>query len=95
MPLFALGWRFIEATFHSQLLVLLWAVVAFFAPVLLATADMRYAALRRRELGGFFRPLTSPEDFRLFYIPAWKRMFVLFMSAATSVLVLKAVGVEL
>jgi hypothetical protein len=95
MPLFALGWRFIEATFHSQIVVLLWAVVAFFIPVLLATADMKYVARRRRELGGFFRPLTSPEDFRFFYIPAWKRMFVWFMSAVSSGLVLKAVGVEL
>ena len=95
MPLFVLGWQFIEATFHSQLLVLLWAVVAFFAPVILATADMRYAARRRRELGGFFRPLTSPEDYRLFYIPCWKRMFVWFISAVSSALVLKAVGVEL
>ena len=95
MPLFPLGGRFIEATFHSQLLVFPWAVVAFFAPVLLATADLRYAALRRRELGGFFRPLTSPEDFRLFYIPAWKRMLVLFLSAATSSLVLKTLGVDL
>lgn len=76
MSLFVLGWRFIEATFHSQILVFLWAVVAFLAPVLLATADMKYVARRRRELESFFRPLTSPEDFRIFYIPAWKRMFV-------------------
>jgi hypothetical protein len=95
MPLFVIGWEFIETTFHSPLLVLLWAVIAFFVPVLLATADMRHVARRRRELGGFFRPLTSPEDFRLFYVPAWKRMFVLFISAVSSALVLKAVGVEL
>jgi len=95
MPLFVLGWRFIEATFHSQALVLLWFVLAFFAPFLLATADLKYAARRCRELGGFFRPLTSAEDFRLLYVPAWKRMFVWFISTAISMLLLKAAGVEL
>lgn len=94
-PLFVLGWRFIESTLHSQILVLLWCVATFLAPVLLATTDLKYAARRRRELGGFFRPLISADDFRFFYIPAWKRMFVWFISAAISMLLLKAVGVEL
>ena len=93
MPSFVLGCQFIEATFHSQALVLLWSVLAFFAPILLATADLKYAARRRQELGGFFRPLTSREDWRYFYIPAWKRMFVWFISTVISMLLLKIAGV--
>ena len=98
MPLSMLGWRIIETTSGSQTLVFLWFVVSFFVPVILATADLKYAARRQRELGGFlgglFRPLTSPDDFRLFYRPAWRRMSVLFVSTVVSVLFLKALGVE-
>jgi hypothetical protein len=94
-PSFVLGWRFIEATLHSQLAVILWFIVAFLVPVLLATVDLKYAARRRRELGGFFRPVASANEFRLFYIPAWRRMFVWFASTVISVLILKALGVEL
>jgi hypothetical protein len=94
MPLLVFGLRFIDVTFHSQLLMFLWGVVAFFVPVLLATGDLRYVARMRRESGSFFRPVTSAEDLRLFYIPAWKRGFVWFISAVISLLFLKAIGVE-
>lgn len=95
MPLFIIGWRFIEASSHSKAAVILWFIVGFFIPVLLATADLKYAARRRRELGGFFRPVTSADDFRLFYFPAWRRIFVCFVSTAVSVFALKALGIEL
>jgi len=95
MPLFILGWRFIESSLRSQAAVILWFIIAFFVPVLLATADLKYAARRRRELGGFFRPLTSKDDFRLFYIPAWRRTLVWFVSTVVSVLILKALGIDL
>jgi hypothetical protein len=95
MPLFILGWKFIEASLHSQVAVILWFIIGFIVPVLLATADLKYAARRRRELGGFFPPLISADDFRLFYFPAWRRMFVWFVSTVFSVLVLKALGIEL
>jgi len=95
MPLFMLGWRFIESTFSSQVPVILWFAIAFVFPVLFATADLRYAAHRRRELRSFFRPLTRADDFRLYYVPAWRRMFVLVISTIASVFFLKALGVEL
>ena len=41
MPLLIWGWKLIEAASHSQLLVLVWAVVAFIIPVVLATIDLR------------------------------------------------------
>ena len=94
IPLFGLGWKFIDKTFHSQLLVLLWAIVTFLLPVLFSTGDMKYILKRYRE-SGFFRPMMAREDFRIFYIPAWKRMLVLFLSAAISMFVLKLIGVNL
>jgi hypothetical protein len=95
MPFFLFGWRLFETAFPSQTLVLLWFVIAFFVPVILATADLKYVARRRCELGGLFRPMTSPDDFRLFYRPAWRRIFVLFVSNVVAVVILKTVGVEL
>jgi hypothetical protein len=94
MPMFMWGWQVIERCLHSQALVLLWAVVAFFTPVLFSTGDMRYAVKRWREVG-FFRPLASREDFQQFYIPAWIRMGVLFISTVVAMLVLKAFGFDL
>jgi hypothetical protein len=46
MPLLIWGWKFIETTSHSQLLVLVWAIVAFIIPVVLATVDLRDVARR-------------------------------------------------
>jgi hypothetical protein len=37
MPLLIWGLKFIEASSHSQLLLLLWAIVALIIPVVLAT----------------------------------------------------------
>jgi hypothetical protein len=93
MPLLMIGLRFIETSLHSQLLAILWSVVVFLVPVFFATADVRYLARRRRESGGFFRPLTSSDDFRLFYIPAWKRMVAGFVSGAFSIFLLSSIGV--
>lgn len=95
MPLFVLGWQFIASTFQSQALVLLWAVFAFFAPVLLATVDIKYAFRRFQENGSFFRPLISAEDFRLLHLPGGKRIAVWYVSTIISILILKAVGLEL
>jgi hypothetical protein len=53
MPLLIWGWKFIEASSHSQLLLLLWAIVALIIPVVLATTDLRDIARRWRETGFF------------------------------------------
>ncbi len=94
MPVFMWGWQVIEQTTHNQVLVLFWAVLAFFAPVLFSTGDMQYAFKRWREVG-FFRALTSREDFQRFYIPAWIRVGVLLVSSVTAMLALKALGLDL
>jgi hypothetical protein len=49
MPLLIWGWNFIETSSHSQLLLLLWAIVALIIPVVLATTDLRDIARRWRE----------------------------------------------
>jgi hypothetical protein len=94
MPLFVFGLHFIEMTLHSQLFAILWSIAAFLLPVLFAIADLRYLARRRREQGGFFRAGATPvDDFRLFYIPAWKRLVVWFVSSAISLSLLRSLGV--
>jgi hypothetical protein len=95
IPLHRLGWKFIETTLHDNILLFVWLVVSFFIPVLLATGDLKYWASTRRERGSNFVPSMSADDFRLFYIPAWKRMFVLFVSAGSSGLLLNAFGIRL
>jgi hypothetical protein len=97
MPLLIWGWKFIEATSHSQLLVLLWAIVAFIIPVVLATTDLRDVAKRWRE-AGFFGSVSPPatrEVFRHIYFPAWIRMAAWFVSAVVSLLLLKITGMNL
>ena len=87
IPVFMRGLQVIERTTHSPVLVLSWAVLAFFAPVLFSTGDMRYAVKRWREVG-YLRPLMSREDFQQFYIPAWIRISVVFVSAVAARLAL-------
>jgi hypothetical protein len=83
-----MGWKFIEATSHSQLLLLLWAIVAFIIPVVLATTDLRDVARRWREAGffGSGSASASRDAFRQIYFPAWTRMAAWFVSAVVSLL---------
>jgi hypothetical protein len=96
-PVLILGWTFIEHKTHNQLLLFLWAVIAFFIPVVLSTVDRDYMARRRREKGflaSFIHP-ASAEAFRESYIPTWLRMGAWFISAVTSVVLLQLSGVRL
>ena len=97
VPLLIVGWRFLERTSGSQLLLIVWGVVAFFVPLFFAVHDRQEAARWRSERGflGLFIAPASREAFRRFYIPAWKRMAVWFISAVASTLLLKAAGVDL
>jgi hypothetical protein len=94
MPVLIWGWKLIEATSHSQLLVMVWTIVAFIVPVLPATIDLWDIARRWRD-AGFFGPVSAPasrEAFRQIYFPAWTRMAAWFVSAVVSLLLLKIVG---
>src|SRR5262245_13873603 len=96
MPLLIWGWKFIEAISHSQLLLLLWAIVVLIIPVLLATTDLRDIGRRLRE-SGFFRSRSVPashETCRHIYFPAWTRMAAWFVSAVVSLLLLKIIGMN-
>lgn len=94
MPLLVYGSKFIERTSANQWLLLPLVVVTFFIPFMVSTADLKFLAKTWRESGVY--PISvRRDDFRLFFIPAWLRMFVWFISAVASVLLLKAAGVEL
>jgi hypothetical protein len=95
-PLLIWGWNFIETTWHSQLLALVWAIVALIIPVILATTDLRDVARRWRD-AGLFGSVSAPgsrEAFRQIYLPAWKRMAAWFVSALVSLLLLTIIGVN-
>ena len=97
MPLLIWGWKFLEASSRSQLLLLLWAIVALIIPVVLATTDLRDIARRWREAGvfGSGSVLASREAFRHIYFPVWTRMAAWFLSAVVSLLLLKIMGLTL
>jgi hypothetical protein len=95
-PLLIWGWNFIETTWHSQLLALVWAIVALIIPVILATIDLRDVTRRWRD-AGLFGSVSAPgsrEAFRQIYLPAWRRMAAWFVSALVSLLLLTIIGVN-
>ncbi len=94
MPLFMVGMNYLEERQASPVLIILWFVVGFFVPLAFSTADMSHVIAHWRQ-EGFYRPMASEHDFRLFYYPAWTRMAVWFASCVVSVFSLKALGVAL
>lgn len=96
LPVFIWGWHFIERTTQSQVLVVVWGVVALCVPVATATMDFKSIRQRQRELGvDLFRPLASKQDFAELYVPAWIRMGVMAFAALVSFLILEWVGVKI
>ena len=89
MPLFILGVDLISRKTGSNLLLLAWTVIGFFLPLLISTTDISY--LKRI----LFRVKFTKEEFQRFYLPAWKRMAVWFISACTSILLLKFIGINI
>jgi hypothetical protein len=95
-PLLIWGWNFIQTTWDSPLLVLVWAIVALIIPAVLATTDLRDVARRWRD-AGLFGSVSAPgsrEAFRQIYLPAWRRMAAWFVSAVASLLLLKIIGMN-
>jgi hypothetical protein len=90
MPLYIMGFNYAQEQNFNQLVSFLWSVIGFIIPVFMSTADLGYL----RRTGGFLKIRRSKEDFDLFFIPAWKRMTVWFLSAAVSVLLLKLLGIK-
>ena len=98
MPLLILGINYIEKNSGSQFLQFAWFIIWFFLPVFISTADLRYIRKRIQEEGHtlfkLIRMMPRAEDFRQFYIPAFKRMLVYFVSACISTLFLKLIGID-
>ena len=97
MPIVIFGWSLIERKTGNQLFVLLWVVVAFFIPAYFSAVDREYMAKRRREEGflSSFRAPVSRDAFLNLYVPSWLRMAACFVSAVTSLMILKIFGVRL
>ena len=91
MPLFIAGWKYAEEKHFNPILIFLWSIMAFFIPIILSTADLGYL----RRTGGFLRIRLSRDDFKLFYLPACRRMAIWFLSTVFSILLLKLMGLNL
>jgi hypothetical protein len=92
-PLLVLGTNYIEVHRLGQGILLLWVLPTFFIPVILSVTDFAYWRRRVKELGSVFRPMASSDDFKHFYVPAWKRMFVWFVASVVSMMALTLFGV--
>jgi len=88
MPLSTMVTNYAEERHYSQFIIILWSVIGFMMPLMLATVDIGY--IRKN---GLFT--LRNEDFKLFYIPAWKRMLVLFIATVCSVIILKQMGLNI
>ena len=91
MPLFIEGWKYADEKHFNGIVIFLWSITAFFLPIILSTTDLGYL----RRTGGFFRIRLSRDDFKLFYLAAWKRLAIWFLSTVFSVLLLKLMGLNL
>jgi hypothetical protein len=98
IPVLILGTDYIEKNSGSQLLQFAWFIMSFLLPVFISTADLRYIRKRIQEEGHtlfkLIRIMPRAEDFRQFYVPAFKRMLVYFVSACISTLFLKLIGID-
>jgi hypothetical protein len=99
MPLFIWSVKFIERNFESQLFLFWWTLVGFALPAILSTSDLRYIKDRLQAEASLFGRLratrTRHEDYKVFLVPTWSRMAVLFLSTIVSVLFLRSVGIDL
>ncbi len=89
MPLFILGVESISRKTGSNLLLIIWSIIGFVLPFLVSTTDFSY--LKKN----LFRVKFTKEEFKNFYFPAWKRMAVWIISACTSILLLKLIGINI
>jgi hypothetical protein len=98
MPLFFWSVRLMERNVGNQLLLFLWSLIGFVLPVLVSTGDLRYIRDRMQAERSLFGKLriawASPEDYKLFYVPAWTRIGVLLLSTVISLMSLKLIGIN-
>ncbi len=97
-PVLILGVDYIEKSSKNQLLEFTWFIIWLFLPVLVSTVDLGEIRKRWQKGHTLYMLIRSwqfrAEDFRQFYIPAFKRMLVYFVSACISTLFLKLIGID-
>jgi len=95
MPVFVYISKVLENKSANQIVVIIWFILGFGLPLLISTGDFNYIRREMRKGRSFFRPWTKSEDFKEFFFPAWKRMFVCFLAACISFLLLNLIGMDL
>lgn len=95
MPIFIYILKFLENKSANQIALIVWSIVGFGLPLFISTGDFNYIRREMRKGRSFFGPWTKSQDFKEFFFPAWKRMFVWFIAASISLLLLKLIGMDL
>ena len=95
MPIFVYVLQVLENKISNPIALIIWFIVGFGFPLLISTGDFNYIRREMKKGRSFFGPWTKSEDFKEFFFPAWKRLFVCFLAASTSLLLLDLLGMEL
>jgi hypothetical protein len=95
LPVFVFIFKLLNDSSASQIALFVWSVIGFFLPVFISTGDFGYIRQEIKSGRSFWGPWTKYQDFKEFYIPAWKRIFVCFIAACISLLILKLIGIDL
>ena len=93
-PLFLFVLNYIHDNSDSQFTLFFWSIIGFIIPVVISTADIERIRKWHKEGRPLFKPWIKAEDFKLFYIPTWKRMIVWFLAACISLLLLRLLGIN-
>ncbi|PKN61069.1 MAG: hypothetical protein CVU57_31425 [Deltaproteobacteria bacterium HGW-Deltaproteobacteria-15] len=94
MPVFVVVLRFLEHRSAGQLALVVWFLLGFGLPLLVSTGDFEYIRQEMKNGRSFFGPWVKTKDFKEFYVPAWKRIFVWFLASCGSIMLLKTIGVD-
>lgn len=78
IPVFIYVLNVLENRSAHQIALIIWSIIGFGLPLLISTGDLNYVMKKGRP---FFRSWTRPQDFKEFFIPAWKKMFVWFFGS--------------
>ena len=95
VPVFIYILKFLAEKSVNQIVLVIWFIVGFGLPLLISTGDFNYIRQELRNGRSLFRPWTKSNDFKEFFFPAWKRMFVVFLTATFSLILLKLLGMDL
>ena len=95
VPIFVYILNVLENKSANQFAQLLWFFIGFGLPLLISTGDFKYIRREMKKGRPFFGSWTKSQDIKEFYFPAWKRMFVWFLAACISLLLLNQIGMDM